>query len=121
MKIYNVPVSIGELLDKISILEVKLMNMYGDEKIKNVENERNLLVERCDGNILEHLQEFITINKKIWDVLQQQRDKERAGELDDEFVSLSLEVYHLNDKRFAKKSQINDMYDSCIREEKHYN
>tara|TARA_R110000824_G_scaffold218435_4_gene405106 strand:+ start:12288 stop:12713 length:426 start_codon:yes stop_codon:yes gene_type:complete len=120
MKTYSVPVSVGELLDKISILEVKLRNINSNVKLKNVEKERDILLSFCDDNFLEQIEGFIKINQKIWDVLQKQRDKENAGELDEEFTRLSLEVYHLNDERFAKKSQVNDMYGSFIREEKQY-
>jgi len=123
MKNISVSVSIGELFDKIAILEIKSKKICDLNSIKNIEQEKNALMNICkENNIVldDQFDELIQINEDLWEILQLQRDKESKKELDDEFIRLSLAVYHKNDQRFEIKSRINKSYGSILKEEKFY-
>ena len=123
VKNVSVPVSIGELLDKISILEIKNKKISDPNRLKNIEKEKDALISICKENNIalgDQFNRLTQINEGLWDILQFQRDKEKKKEFDDEFVRLSSLVYHKNDQRFEIKKEINELYDSDIKEEKHY-
>lgn len=123
VKNVSVPVSIGELLDKISILEIKNKKISDPNRLKNIEKEKDALIGICKENNIalgDQFNRLTQINEELWDILQFQRDKEKKKEFDDEFVRLSSLVYHKNDQRFEIKKEINELYDSDIKEEKHY-
>ena len=118
-----VPVSIGELIDKISILEIKMSHM-NDEKLKNVETELKYLRKVVQENLLDIDNKLIAklknINMKIWDIEDKIRLKEVQGKFDDDFIQLARSVYIENDKRSNVKKEINYIYNSELVEEKSY-
>jgi len=121
MKI-TVPISLGELYDKISILEIKLSNMNTPEKIANVANEYKELREIAkdypiDAELYEKLRE---VNQELWDIEDGIRIEERNKDWGDDFVKLARRVYFSNDKRAEVKKEINLKYGSAIVEEKSY-
>lgn len=121
-----VPVSPGELLDKITILEIKADRITDTEKLQNVETELQLLTEvwnqsLADNNTVKQLKrELKTTNICLWNIEDQIRNKEARKEFDQEFVELARSVYLQNDKRAEVKKQINVMLGSKILEEKSY-
>jgi len=117
-----VPISLGELYDKISILEIKLANMDSPEKIVNVVNEYKQLREIAkkypiDEDLYKQLRD---INQKIWDIEDGIRVEERNKDYAEDFVEFARGVYFTNDKRAAIKKDINLKYGSEIVEEKSY-
>tara|TARA_Y100001968_G_C19273853_1_gene675646 strand:+ start:577 stop:978 length:402 start_codon:yes stop_codon:yes gene_type:complete len=119
-----VPVSIGELIDKITILEIKKAHMTGI-KLKNVEKELELLKCILDDNNLEINIDLVhrlkTINNSLWEIEDKIRIKESKKEFDNNFIQLARLVYQENDIRAAIKQEINYKYNSNLVEEKLYN
>ena len=120
----EIPVSIGELIDKITILEIKQIHMTGIKK-KNVDKELKLLKSliqdknlEIDTNLMNNLKE---INKNLWQIEDSIRIKEKNQEFDKEFIELARSVYKENDKRASIKKEINLQYHSELVEEKSYN
>ena len=118
-----VPISVGELIDKITILEIKKKYMSG-EKMKNVNNEfKSLKVilnnEKLDvdQNLYLKLKE---INLSLWKIEDKIRIKESLKEFDEDFIELARSVYKINDERSLIKREINLKYNSGIVEEKSY-
>jgi len=122
MKTIYVPISIGELYDKLSILEIKLKFIKNEVKLKNVTNEFNELKKITDKYPItqELYNDLLVINKKLWDIEDNIREKEQKKEFDDEFIELARLVYHTNDKRSKIKKDINLKYNSNLIEEKSY-
>ena len=118
-----IPISIGELIDKISILKIKIRKMKG-EKLINVKRELNELEARLIEKNLKIDQKLISklsdINLKLWNIEDKIRSKEISNEFDDEFVQLARSVYQQNDKRASLKREINFLYNSQLVEEKLY-
>ena len=122
-----VEVSNGELLDKISILELKMLKIEDEEKLVNVHKEFDTLnplvvelFENHDGQLQNHYLELAEINGKLWDIEDWIRDCEREKRFDKEFVELARSVYITNDKRCEVKKLINLMTSSGLVEEKSY-
>ncbi len=119
----KIPVSIGELADKITILTIKLKFLKGHRK-DNVKNEFDLLNEELRQSsitIEDHLMaELQMINQKLWNVEDEIRIKELNNDFDKDFVTLARSIYKLNDKRSEIKKKINKKYNSIIFEEKIY-
>jgi len=121
-----VPVSFGELLDKMAILEIKRERIRDAAKLANVQRE----LEALNRSWAEHPAAAIdiselkarlkAINGLLWDIEDDIRDKERAGEFDDEFVRLARAVYVTNDERARVKKDINLKLGSAYVEEKSY-
>ena len=126
MEQIQVPISPGELLDKITILEIKSERMTDEEKIANVRRELALLNETwsasvtTDGTVQRIHNELKEINEALWEIEDDIRDKERVREFDDRFVELARSVYFTNDKRAAAKKELNTYLGSEIVEEKSY-
>tara|TARA_R110000822_G_scaffold195503_1_gene333576 strand:+ start:1117 stop:1500 length:384 start_codon:yes stop_codon:yes gene_type:complete len=123
----KIEISIGELIDKISILEIKLLNIKDKEKIKNVYKELEILNPHFQdlldkyGIKIKNLYTRISgINKALWNIEDDIREKEAAGEFDSEFVELARSVYLINDQRAAVKKEINLLTKSKLVEEKSY-
>jgi hypothetical protein len=118
------PVSLGELVDKISILKIKLKNIADKEKLLHVQKEESLLMNQLTSlglkNIEYHLEQMIDINSQLWKIEDDIRDKERSKLFDQEFIELARAVYITNDERFKKKNKINQDYHSQIVEVKSY-
>jgi len=121
-----VPVSPGELLDKISILEIKLERMTQPDQLANVRLELELLRNTWAGSAvgvegLQSLQsELKAVNLKLWEIEDQIRAKERAGAFDAGFIELARSVYLNNDRRSQIKRELNRRLGSRIVEEKLY-
>ena len=117
------PVSLGELIDKITILEIKMIHMNGI-KLTNVKKELELLkfilkdksIE-IDIDLINHLKE---VNNNLWEIEDNIRIKESTQEFDKEFIRLARSVYKENDIRASIKKEINLKYHSNLVEEKSY-
>jgi len=124
MKI-KIPVSIGELVDKLTILEIKLSNVSSQDKKVNLENEFNELRSVFENNIpsekiQKYYQELLVINKKLWKIEDDIRILEKQKLFNEEFIELARSVYVTNDERFEIKNTINSLMGSNIKEEKLY-
>lgn len=117
-----VPISLGELYDKHSILWVKSTRITDTEKLKNIKKEMDILSELCKQHPIEHhyWYDLIHVNNHLWAVEDNIRKKESKKEYDEEFISYAREVYYTNDKRSKIKREINEKYGSDIIEEKSY-
>ena len=119
-------ISAGELLDKISILEIKLVKINDKESLLEINKEYNSLKETQNSNIkltknLENLiKELKEINLKLWDIEDNKRICEKNKDFGKMFVDLSRNVYFNNDKRAKIKSEINKLLGSNIKEVKQY-
>ena len=119
-------ISAGELLDKISILEIKLHNIKDKEKLTEINKEYKSLDETRKSNIeiTEDLQKLIDqlneINLKLWNIEEGKRKCEKNADFGDNFIQLSRNVYKSNDQRAKIKSDINKMLGSNIKEVKSY-
>ena len=118
-----VPISVGELIDKITILEIKKKYMSG-EKMKNVNNELKSLQVILHNQKLEVDQNLYLnlkkINSSLWEIEDKIRIKESLKEFDEDFIELARSVYKVNDERSLVKREINLKYNSGIVEEKSY-
>jgi ribosomal protein S15P/S13E len=117
-----VPISLGELYDKQSILFIKLGRIKDEEKLKNIQNEYDLLTKFCKEHPIDHhyWYDLVHINSHIWAVEDNIREKEKLKIYDDQFINLAKEIYYSNDKRSEIKREINLKYGSNIVEEKSY-
>lgn len=121
-----VPISPGELIDKITILEIKSQRMTDAAKLHNVRTELTLLSETWKASpfsatdISAEWAGLRDVNAKLWDIEDRIRDKERDGQFDAEFIELARAVYVTNDERAAIKKQINTKLGSKLVEEKSY-
>jgi hypothetical protein len=121
----TIVVSVGELLDKLTILEIKKMKIRDEEKIIHIEKERLFLSDKSieylkDDKIKECFDELLVINSKLWVVEDILRDMEAESRFDNEFIENARLVYKTNDKRFEIKNRINDLTNSAIKEQKSY-
>jgi len=117
----NVPVSVGEVLDKISILEIKSERITDADKLKNVRTELAHLLVVAEAHRHPALEsELKEVNETLWDIEDRIRVKEHLQEFDDEFIELARSVYVTNDQRAAIKKQINVALGSALAEEKSY-
>ena len=121
-----VEVSIGELLDKISILEIKQGKIKDPEKIKFINNEHSILKNQLDKNVksddkLNDLyQSLKEINSKLWVIEDDKRQCEKEKDFGEKFIKLSRDVHFLNDDRAKIKLEINNHTGSTIKEIKEY-
>ena len=122
-KIINAPISIGELIDKITILEIK-KNKLQNSKLKNVLKELSFLRKLMGKHQIEITDDLFTqlkeINLTLWNIEDQIRIKEKNKEFDNIFIELARSVYFKNDKRAEIKKRINQLSNSEITEEKSY-
>ena len=122
-KIINAPISIGELIDKITILEIK-KNKLQNSKLENVLKELSFLRKLMAKHQIEITDNLFTqlkeINLKLWNIEDQIRIKEKNKEFDNIFIELARSVYFTNDKRSEIKKRINRLSNSEITEEKSY-
>lgn len=122
----SVPVSPGELLDKVTILRIKSRRMSDAAKLANVRIELKVLEEtwaasaHAKVDIAADINALLEVNERLWVIEDDIRDKERAKEFDAEFVRLARAVYFENDERAAIKRRINVKLGSTIVEEKSY-
>ena len=121
-----VEVSIGELLDKISILEIKQKKIKDPEKLKFINNEHSILKEQLEKNVksddkLNKLYHSLKeINAKLWIIEDEKRQCEKDKDFAEKFIKLSRDVHFLNDDRAKIKLDINNHTGSVIKEIKEY-
>ena len=122
----KIEVSIGELLDKISILQIKAERIDDPSKVKNINKELDVLMSLwndspySDTNLSSEINELKNINEALWDIEDKIRDKERNQLFDKDFIELARSVYFTNDKRAEIKRVINSKTGSELIEEKSY-
>lgn len=122
----RVPISPGELIDKITILQIKSARITDPQKVANVRTELALLETTwrespfSTSDVDAEWASLRRINEKLWDVEDKLRDKERDRTFDQEFIDLARAVYFTNDERAAVKREINQKLGSKIVEEKSY-
>ena len=121
-----VEVSVGELLDKISILEIKQDKIKDPEKLNFINNEHSILKNQFEKNVksdekLEKLfQDLKDINAKLWVIEDDKRDCEKNKDFGEKFIKLSRDVHFLNDERAKIKLEMNNHTGSTIKEIKEY-
>ena len=121
-----VEVSIGELLDKISILEIKLDKIKDSENLKFISNEHSILKKQLDNNVksddklVKFFQSLKEINEKLWVIEDEKRQCEKDKDFGKQFIKLSRDVHFLNDERAKIKLDINNHTGSSIKEIKKY-
>ena len=121
-----VEVSIGELLDKISILEIKQEKIKDPEKLRFISNEHSILKKQLDDNvksddkIKDLFQSLKDINAKLWVIEDDKRQCEKVKDFGEKFIKLSRDVHFLNDDRAKIKLEINNYTGSIIKEIKEY-
>ena len=121
-----IPISPGELIDKITILEIKRESIVDKEKLSNINLEYKVLLETLENKIIASNEidslriKLKTINKKLWDIEDQLRDLERSKTFNVDFIKLARSVYFTNDERSEIKKSINKLLNSEIVEEKSY-
>jgi transcriptional regulator of nitric oxide reductase len=126
MENIQVPVSPGEVLDKITILEIKSERMTDPQKVANVRVELALLQETwaqavTEDDVIRNLHtQLKEINEALWEIEDDIRDKERVKEFDQRFIDLARSVYFTNDRRSEVKKKLNLHLGSQIIEEKSY-
>ena len=126
MSLIQTPVSYGELIDKMTILQIKLQEIKDDAKLANVRNELELLDatwkndKSSDTDIAEETARLLAVNQRLWKIEDDIRMKERAQAFDQEFIQLARSVYIENDERAAIKREINVKLGSTLVEEKSY-
>jgi len=122
----HVPLSVGEVLDKVTILEIKSERIDDAAKLKNINNElaqlRALLTDAVfdEASIKSLVDELKQINETLWDIEDNIRDQEMAGTFGDRFIELARAVYVTNDKRAMIKKKLNEATGSTLVEEKSY-
>jgi hypothetical protein len=121
----NIEVSHGEIVDKLTILQIKNQNITDPIKLDNIVKEYNYLLSIVENDLgistesPEYL-ELLSINNELWVIEDDIRDKERVKEFDEDFISLARSVYYTNDVRAKIKKEINLKYSSGFIEEKSY-
>ena len=120
----KIEVSNGELVDKVSILSIKLQKINSQEKLINIQKEFSLLYQKMlelgiSKETVEYI-ELLKINSTLWEIEDKIRMKELQKEFDDEFISLARKIYFENDKRSEIKRQVNLSTNSTLIEEKEY-
>lgn len=122
--IIKIPVSFGELVDKITILRIKQQKISDKEKLKHIDYELQALVRYFSSysnvDIVKQFTQLESVNKNLWDIEDKLRVKELKKEFDEEFIELARSVYFTNDKRAELKKEINNITGSDIMEVKDY-
>jgi len=120
----KIDISIGELVDKVTILSIKLEKIKNPEKLKNIKKEYDLLYESMKSagitKDLEYFKNLVKVNLRLWDIEDKIRIKEANKAFDDDFIRLARSVYFENDERAEIKKQINLTFGSDLIEEKEY-
>ncbi len=120
-------ISVGELFDKITILNIKLKKINDPKKLKNIKIELDALIAQSnkiilkdDGILKKHIKNLQNINEELWDIENTKRECEANKEFGDIFIKISRDVHFKNDIRASIKKEINFLSDSKITEEKEY-
>ena len=119
----KIEVSIGEVVDKITILDIKLQHIKDSEKLQNIKTEytylKSLLEEEMEIDS-QYYNELKAVNQDLWNLEDDIRLKEKAKAFDNQFIHLARQIYITNDKRAEIKKDINLKYNSLFVEEKSY-
>ena len=121
----SVPVSVGELIDKLSILHVKQNKISNQEKLVYINKEFELLYNMSsyylnDSEVSKLYHQLVEVNMKLWEIEDELRILESKDIFDESFIQLARKVYFTNDERFSLKNKINDLTNSEVREQKEY-
>lgn len=122
----KVELSVGELLDKLVILQIKSERITDADKLKNINHEKDVLTQiwsacqTADLDVAAEIDALKEVNEKLWEIEDDIREKERQKAFDDEFIALARAVYFTNDKRSEIKKTINVKSGSDLVEEKSY-
>jgi hypothetical protein len=121
----TIPVSVGELIDKLSILHVKKMKVVNEDKLFFIDKEFELIYNMSsnyldDEQILKLYRQLIDVNLNLWEVEDELRTIESTKNFDTHFIELARKVYYTNDDRFSLKNEINELTNSEVREQKDY-
>ena len=121
----TIPVSVGELIDKLSILHVKKIKIVNENKLSFINNEFELIYNMSsiyfdNEEILSLYRQLIDVNLKLWEVEDELRTIETTKNFDSHFIELARKVYYINDDRFSLKNKINELTNSEVREQKDY-
>lgn len=121
----TIPISVGELIDKLSILHIKKTKISNNEKLEFINKEFELLYNfssiYLDDNRISSLYiELVNINSKLWEIEDELRIMEFNKNFNSDFIELARKVYYINDERFSLKNKINELTDSEIREQKEH-
>jgi hypothetical protein len=122
----SIPISVGELIDKITILEIKNKKISDEEKLFSIQKElsslknilKNLNLE--NDSLMPLYEELLKVNYELWNIEDEIRISEKNNRFDSSFIELARSVYITNDKRFEIKNKINKLFNSEIKEEKSY-
>jgi hypothetical protein len=121
----TVPVSVGELIDKLSILHVKKTKINNEEKLIFINKEFELLYNMSsfylnDDKISKLYHQLVDVNLKLWEIEDELRVIELSKDFNSTFIELARQVYYTNDERFSLKNKINELTNSEVREQKDY-
>ncbi len=122
----KIELSVGELLDKISILQIKVERINDSSKLENIKKELSVLLSLWEGSVYvnhdleSEKNKLKLVNEELWDIEDKIREKEREQVFDKEFIELARSVYITNDKRADIKKTINKKTGSELVEEKSY-
>ena len=121
----TIPVSLGEVIDKLTILDIKKTKITDIDKLKHIQREFDELSKLTESYLQDKklkilYSELIEINYSLWKIEDSLRDLEREKRFDDKFIGLAREVYYTNDERFRIKNKINLISNSEIQEQKSY-
>ena len=126
MQTIAIPSAVGELIDKITILEIKAQRIFDAAKLRNVGVELQLLRESQRREGIAHpaldvlTRDLAAVNAQLWDIEDEIRLCEKKADFGERFIALARAVYQTNDRRAALKREINLLFDSAIIEEKSY-
>ena len=122
MNICYIPVSVGELYDKYTILQIKKEKINNIDKLAYITTELTHLQPLIDKFKLDLalVEKIKNVNERLWEIEDNIRIKEAKLEFDEEFINLARLVYTTNDERYSIKAMINNIYNSAIQEIKHY-
>ncbi len=120
------PISVGDLIDRITILAIKLERIADEDKLMHVRREHDLLVARRDETVTRSpaldglVREIEGVNRALWDIEDALRAMEQAGDFGLDFIAKARAVYKTNDERARIKTRINDLTGSALSEQKSY-
>ena len=119
-----VPISVGELVDKVTILSIKNERIQDQAKLQNIQTELTALKSTCQAAAISLndnlVKELRLVNEALWEVEDNLREAERLQKFDAQFIEWARSVYKHNDKRFTLKAELNKQYGSQLSEEKSY-
>jgi len=121
----EIQISVGELLDKLSILKIKKEKIIDNNKLKYVEQEFDILNKKASSflnqaDINKIYNDLYLTNNELWIIEDELRILEKLNEFNIQFIDLARQVYKVNDHRFSLKNKINDITNSLIKEQKSY-